>query len=305
MSTITTAEHWAAIEPVKRKHFGLGLKKGKRHFEKIFRVSQGTEPVRHAIEWAGTGQLVQKTENGNVTPLTIRQGTNKTWLYTVYAGSVTVSFELARDNKVRELGRVYETMGRSVACTPDYLAAQFLGRAFNSSYPATADGKELCATDHLIVGTAASTGSNELASPQALSETTLEDVYTQMLTMSASDGMIVDIKPEKLVVPAALANKAKKLTRTGKQLGSANNDPKVVGDDLELVVFPHLDAHSTTRFFVMTDWDLGGLFWEWDIKADTLTDQNINQLSKTSMTFFRARHGADDWRHIFGVAATG
>lgn len=301
---LSTAELWAAVEPVKRKHFGLGLKKGKQVFSKIARVSQGQEAVRHATEYGGTGQLVRKSEGGEVTPLTIRQGTNKTWLYSLYAGSVTMTYELARDSKVREIGRTAETLGRSVSQTPDYIFAQFLGRAFNSSYPATADAKELCATDHLIVGTNSSSGSNELSTPAALSETSLEDVYTQLMTMLGADGMISSIMPEKLVVPAALALTAEKLTAKGKTLGSANNDPKVVGNGLDLVVNPYLDAHSTTRWFVMTDWDLGGVFWEWDVKAESLEDQNINTLNRTSVTFFRARHGCDDWRHVFGVAAT-
>jgi phage major head subunit gpT-like protein len=300
----TTQQLWAAVEPVKRKHFGLGLKKGKQLFAKIAKVSTGAESVRHAVEYGGSGQLVRKTEGGSVTPLTIRQGTNKTWLYDLYAGEITLTYELARDSKVREIQRASETLGRSVACTPDYIFAQFLGRAFNSSYPATADGKEMCATDHLIIGTNSSDGSNELATPAALSETSMEDVYTALMTMLGADGMISSIMPEKLIVPAALAHTAKKLTKSGKTLGTANNDPKVVGDGLEVVVNPYLDTHSTSRWFVLTDWDLGGIFWEWDVKSESLEDQNIHTLNRTSMTFFRARHGCDDWRHVFGIAAS-
>lgn len=297
---ITQTQLWAAVEPIKRKHFGLGLKKGKRIFEKIARVSNGDEPVRHAVEYGGPGQLVRKTEGGAVSPLTIRQGSNKTWLYDLYAGEITLTYELARDNKVREIQRASETLGRSVACTPDYIFALFLSRAFNSSYPATADGKEMCSTSHLIIGTNSSTGANTPTTGAALSETALEDVYTALMTMPGADGMITTIMPEKLVVPAALSITGKKLTRKSQQLGSANNDPKIVGDDLELVVNPYLDAQTTTKWFVITDWDMGGIFWEWDVKAETLEDQNIHTLNRTSMTFFRARHGCDDWRHVYG-----
>lgn len=300
-----TSAMWTAVEPVKRKHYGLGVKKVKQVFPSIARVSQGTEAVRHSVEYGGTSQLVRKTEGATVTPLTVRQGTPKTWLYDIYAGECTQTFELARDNKVKELQRMFQTMGRSVAMTPDYIFAQFLGRAFNSSFPATADGKELCATDHLIIGTSSSTGSNELTTAAALSETSLEDVYTQLRTGVGADGMLANIMAEKLVVPAALEIAAKKLTKPGKTLGSANNDPKVVGSDLELVVNPFLDTHSTTRWFVMTDWDLGGVFWEWDIKSETFEDQDVSTFAKKSVVFFRARHGCDDWRHIFGVAFNG
>lgn len=303
---ITTAQLWAAVEPVKRKHFGLGLKKGKRIFEQIARVSQGQEPVRHAVEYGGPGQLIKKNEGANVAPLTIRQGSNKTWLYELYAGEITLTYELARDNKVREIQRGAEMIGRSVACTPDYLFALFLSRAFNASFPATGDGKPICSTTHLVVGTASSDGSNSMATPAALSETSLEDVYTALLTMPGADGMIANIMPEKLIVPGALAQTGKKLTTrgNGQTLGSANNDPRVVGTDLDLVVNPYLDANTTTKWFVLTDWDMGGLFWEWDVKAESLEDQNIYTLNRTSVTFFRARYGCDDWHHIYGVNAS-
>lgn len=301
MSTHTTSQLWAAVEPVNRKFFGLGLKKGKGVFSQIARVSQGKEAVRHAVELAGTAQLVQKNEGSSVTPLSVKQGTNKTWQYTIFAGSVTQSWELARDNKVRELGRMMETLGRSAALTPEYIFALFMGRAFNTSYPATADGKPLCSTTHLVVGTNTADASNTLSTAAALSETSLEDVYTALLTMPGADGMIASIMPEKLIVPAALSNTAKKLTQGTKTLGSANNDPKVVGNDLDLVVNPFLDAQSTTFWYVLTDWDMGGIFWEWDVKAESLTDQNIHMMDQTSMTFFRARTGCDDWHHVFGV----
>jgi len=305
MSTIQTAEMWAAVEPVNRKYFGLGAKSVKQVFPKIFKVSQGTEAVRHAVEFGGTAQLALKNENATVQPLSVKQGTNKSWTYSIYAGSVTQSWELARDNRYKDLGKMMQTLGRSANMTPDYLAAQTLGRAFNTSFAATADGKPICSTTHLIVGTNSNDGSNMLSTAAALSETSLEDVYTALRTMTGADGMIVNLMPQKLVVPAALAHTAKKLSQAGKTLGSANNDPKVVGNDLdEVVVNPFLDAHTTTFWFVLTDWQEGGLFWEWDVKADSLSDQNIHQMNQTSMTFFRARHGCDDWRHVFGVNPT-
>lgn len=298
---LNTSQLFGLVEPVVRKFYGLEKNKKEKIFTKIFDVSKGKEPVRHSMELAGPGQLALKTENGSVTSLSITQGTNKTWNYALYAGEVTLSWELARDNKVREIKTVAGSMGRAMALTPEYLAAQFLDRAFNSSYPATADAKELCATDHLILGTGASTGSNELSTPAALSETALQDIYTNLRTIKGPDGMIVNVGPDKLIVPAALAHVGKKLTMNGKTLGSANNDPKVVGDDLTLVVNPYLD--SATRYFVKTDYS-NGLFWEWDVESEFMEDNSPTTLQKIYVAFFRARWGADDWRGIYGSAAS-
>src|SRR6185436_6281617 len=270
---------------------------------RIARVSQGKESVRHAMEIGGSGQLVMKTEGQNAAGLTIRQGSNKTWLYDLYAGEMTMTFELARDNKVTEIQKAASAMGRSVALTPEYIFAQFMSRWFNTSYPATADGKPVIATNHTIVSTVTTDGTNALATAAALSEASLEDMYTLIMVTNAADGMLASMMPEKLVVPAAMSLYAKKLAMKGKTLGSANNDPKVVGDDLsEVVTNPYLDAAGiTTYWFVMTDWEQGGVFWEWDIKGDYQEDNNIHSLNKTYLAFLRARTGCDDWRHAFGT----
>ena len=189
------------------------------------------------------------------------------------------------------------------ALTPEYLAAQYLDRAFNSAYPATADGKELCATDHLTVGTNAYDLANEMSTPQALSETSLEDILTGLMTMKGPDGMIVQVNPETLIVPAALANTAKKLMSADKTLGSANNDPSIVNRKSagwNYQVFRFLG--SNTRYFVKTDWP-NGLFWEWDVEREFMEDNSPTTLTKVYVAFFRARWGADDPRSIYGVAA--
>jgi hypothetical protein len=301
MADLNTSTLWGGVEPVVRKFFGLEEKKRKKVFTQIFKESNGDEPVRHSMEMAGPGQLVRKTENGVISQLEIRQGPNKTWNYEVYAGRVTVSWELARDHKVREVKKAAGALGKSSALTPEYLAAQFLDRGFNSSYPATADGKELCATDHLIVGTNSSTGSNELATPAALSETGLEDIITQMMTVLGSEGMLAAVQPKKLIVPAALALTAEKLTRAEKTLGSANNDPNVVGGKVSVIVNPFLT--SNTRWFVTTDED-DSLFWEWDVRSQVMEDQVVTHMKREYVTFSRFRYGCDNWRGIFGSAAS-
>lgn len=297
---LDTQQLWGAIEPVVRNHYGLEKNKRKAEFSQIFDVSKGKEAIRHAMEFGGPGQLQLKNENGPITELTIRQGPNKTWLYSVFAAQMTLSYELARDVNYRAIKTVAGNMGRAVALTPEYIAAQFLDRAFNSAFPATADGVELCATNHLIVGTNQSTGSNELATPAALSEASAEEVETNLMTMAGADGMYDPLMLKQWVVPAALAHTAEKLSRTKTEVGSANNTVSVVAGT-KFQVFRFLS--SSTRWFAQTDVS-NGLFWEWDQEAQFMEDNSITTLQKVHVAFFRARHGCDDWRSIYGSAAT-
>ena len=299
MSTLDTNTHFAAIEPIVQKNFGLE-KKTERQFSKVFDVSKGKEAVRYSIERGGPATLGLKTENGAVQQYTIRAGSRKSWLYALYAGQMTMSVELARDNRVREIETCAREMGRATTETPEYLASQFLDRAFNSSYPATADSVELCSTAHLIVGTNASTGQNELSTPAALSEESLEDVLTALRAMKYSDGNIRPYDAKGLIVPSALYTIATKLSRSEKTLGSANNDPSVVKG---IKVLPMDRMEQTAYWFVKTD-AMNGLFWEWDAEATFQEDNSITTLQKVYVAWFRARWGCDDWRGIYGSAMT-
>lgn len=295
---INTSQLWAAVEPVVRKFYGLGAKSIKPVFDKIYDVSKGAEPVRHSVELGGSGQLVRKTEGSNISSLTIRQGNDKTWLYDVFAGRIELTFELARDNKVREIKQAATTLGRSVKLTPEYTAALGLDNAFDSaSSSVTADGAAWCSTAHSIIGTLAATGANTPTTSAALSETSLEDAYTALMTMLGPDGLICAVNPKKLIVPAALALTGKKLTMPGYTLGTANNDPKVVGDDLDLVVENYMT--STTKWFIKTDYPMG-LWWEWDIEGDFMEDQVMTNLNKAYIAVQRSRYGLDDWRGLYG-----
>jgi hypothetical protein len=297
---LDTTQMWGAVDPVVRKFYGLEKSKRKAEFSQIFDVSKGKEAVRHSMEFGGPGQLALKAENGPINEMTIRQGQDKTWLYAVYAGQITMSYELARDVNYRAIKTVSGNLGRATALTPEYLGAQFLDRGFNTSYPATADGKPIFSASHLIVGTNGSTGSNLLATPAAFAESSAEDLRTQAMTMPGPDGMIDPVTIEQWVVPAALANFAEKLSGSSKTLGSANNDPSVV-NKIKPMVFRFLG--SNTRWMAQTD-KANGLFWEWDQEAEFMEDNSITTLQKVYVAFFRARWGIDDWRSILGVAAT-
>jgi len=290
---------FGAVEPVVRKHYGLERKRKKPQFKSIFNVSSGGETVKHSMEFGGPSQLQLKTENGPVSSVSITQGPNKTWNWALYAGQITISYELAKDVKYGQIKTVAGSLGRATSLTPEYLAAQFLDRAFNSSYPATADGQELCATDHLIVGTNAANGSNMLSTAAALEEESLEDVMTNLRTMKGPDGMITPFTAEALIVPSALGHKANKLSMSDKQVGSANNDPSVV-KGIKVNIFDFLD--SSTRWWAKTDAP-NGLFWEFDEEAEFLEDNSITTLQRVYVAFFRARWGCEDWRAIYGSNA--
>lgn len=299
----STNDFWAAIEPVaNRKFHGIG-EKTPRQFDKIFRIGSDDEPQTSYVEYGASGNLAEKTENEAVAQHTTSQGPVKTYYTRTFAGAATISHEAAKDvkNRYPKLSQAMGLLGEAAHVTPELLTALMMDRAFNSSYPATADGVEMCGTHTLPDGV--TTFSNELATPAALDEASAEDVRIALRSTLGQSGNLRPLLVESWVVPSAYDVVAHKLSRTKKSVGNANNDDSLVAGT-KVIVFDYLG--SSTRWFAQTNAadKENGLFWDWIEKTQFVTDQVPIMMQKVFIAYFRARYGIKDWRHIYGVAAT-
>jgi hypothetical protein len=298
---------YSFIEPVTRKHFGLGAKKHAAQFSQFMDVSSTTEPIREFQENAGaSGTFALKTENSSMQRKVITPGPSRRVQAATYAAAIEFSREILDDIRdsqnsaaLRKVTTASGALGRSGSLTPEYLVAQFLDRSFTSGYPVTVDNVILCSASH--VSPLGTTYSNIMATPQALSESALEDVMTQLRTTAASDGLLTPVMPELLIVPSALANVAEKLSRSDRTLGTANNDPSIVQKAAKHVVFDYLT--NQTRWFMKTD-AINGFYWEWRQALTYERDNVALTMQAIFIAFFRAMWGAEDPRCVLGVNAT-
>lgn len=300
----SSQDFWAAIEPVaNRKFYGIG-EKTPRQFDKIAKIGSDDEPQTSFVEYGGvSASLALKTENDAVIQKTTSQGPVKTWYTQTFAGAATISMEAAKDvkNRYPKLSQAMGLLGEAAHVTPELLFALFMDRAFNSAYPATGDGVEICGTHTLPDGV--TTFANEMTNPAALDETSAEDVRIALRSMLGQSGNLRPLTVEKWIVPSAYEVIAHKLSRTKNSVGNANNDVSLVAGT-DVVVFDYLG--SSTRWFAGTSASdkENGFFWDWIEKTQFITDQVPIQLQKVFITYFRARYGIKDWRHVYGVAAT-
>lgn len=298
----TTNDFFAAIDPVaNRSYYGLGDNDAEKQYSTIFTVDSDDEPQRSFVEYSGPASLALKAENAAVLQKNIHQGPVKTHYTATYAGAVTISHEAAKDvkNRYAKIASTMGALGEAERITPELLCALYLDRAFNASFPATADAVELCGVHILPDGV--TTYQNELATPAALDETSAEDVRVALRSLLVSSGNIRPTKVAAWIVPSAYEPIAHKLSMSAKTLGSANNDPSLVSGT-KVKMFDYLG--SSTRWFAETDRKKNGLFWDWIEKPEFITDQVVLLLQKVYLSYFRARFGCGDWRHIYGVAAT-
>jgi len=295
---IGSVDVFAAIEPVaNRTFYGAKPKVEELQYPKIFKVSSTDSPTKSSVEFGGPGLFAYKAENAPMEQKRINQGPIKTWTAATYAAAMVVSREMVDDVRYGELKEMFRSVGRGGEVTPEYLCRDFLERSFDTAYPATADGKPVFSSTHLLPD--GSTASNVLATPSALDETSIEDIMTQMRTAVGPDGLRTPQIAKQIIVPSALWAWAKKLSETPNQVGSNNNDVSVI-KGFNVVVFDYLT--NQTRWFVQTKAE-NGLFWDWRQKLTLDKDQVVNTLQNIYVAWFRARWGVGDWRSIYGVNA--
>jgi hypothetical protein len=295
---MNSASIYKSIEPVTRHFWGLAKEEGTPIFSQIFETTSTDEPILDAQEYGGPGTFTYKPENDRITVDEIIQGVNKRWAAQTFASGIEISLEALEDTKYDAIKSSAKSLGRGARLTPEYLAAQFLDRAFNTSYPALGDNLTLCNTAHLIPK--GGTYANQLTTAYSLSEFAVEQVFQNLAVMPWTDGMIMPLQPEKLVVPPALGPLAWKLCETQLSVGNANNDRSFIAGKLTPVVFNFLG--SNTRYFFTTNAD-DGLFWRWRVKPQFMRD-NVDMLTQALfISRFRAYWGCIDGRGVYGVNA--
>ena len=223
------------------------------------------------------------------------------YIYKVYGLAFALTKVLVEDGDHIRIGATYSRhLAQSLVETKETLGANILNRAFNASYTG-GDGKELCATDHPIAS--GSTFSNELTTPAALSQTSLEQMLIQIRNAVDNNGKRIRLTPTQIVTGPSNVFQAEVLLKSALRTGAANNDVNPV-NTMNLLKKGQANLSritSTTAWWVQTDVSEGlklakrrGL--EKSMEGDFDTDSMRYKSSE------RYAFGWTDPRGIFGTA---
>lgn len=175
------------------------------------------------------------------------------YVYKVYGLAFALTKVLVEDGDHIRIGATYSRhLAQSLVETKETLGANILNRAFNSSYTG-GDGKELCATDHPIAS--GSTFSNELTTPAALSQTSLEQMLIQIRNAVDNNGKRIRLTPTQIVTGPSNVFQAEVLLKSALRTGAANNDVNPV-NTMNLLKKGQANLSritSTTAWWVQTD----------------------------------------------------
>ena len=174
------------------------------------------------------------------------------YLYKVYGLAFSLTKVLVEDGDHIRIGQTYaKHLAQSLIETKETLSANVLNRAFNASYPG-GDGVALISTSHPIVN---GTFSNQLTTPAALSQTSLEQMLIQIRNAVDNNGKRIRLTPTQIVTGPSNVFQAEVLLKSVLRTGTADNDINPV-KSMGLLAKGQANLSritSTTAWWVQTD----------------------------------------------------
>lgn len=298
MAIMRSTDFRSIVEPILSEEFDGVYNQRKDEWKSVFKIEDGNkrsyqeEPVLY-----GMGAAPELPDGAPVTYDTGGVLFIKRYTYAVYGLAFALTKVLVEDGDHIKIGQLFARhLASSLIETKETITANILNRAFNSSYKG-GDEKELCATDHPIIG---SSFSNELQTPAALSQTSLEQLLIQLRSAVDNNGKRIKLEATKLIVPPALMLQAEVLLKSALRTGTANNDINPLKGKLgDVVVISRLT--SSTAWWLQTDATEGLKFlnrraMEKSMEGDFETDSMRYKATE--------RYGAGwtDPRTLFGTA---
>lgn len=221
MAIIGTGSLAKSLWPGVNAFYGLTYDEHPLEYTEIFDIHDSEKNFEEDVNVHGLGLAVVKPEGENLTYDDMKQAFLKRYTHITYGLGFIITREAIEDNLYMELAeKRAKALAHSMRQTKENVAANVLNRAFNSSYTG-ADGKELCATDHLL--SKGGTYRNELSTPADLSESSLENAVIDIMDFTDDAGLKVNVMPKKLIVPTALCFTAERLLKSTLQNDTANN----------------------------------------------------------------------------------
>lgn len=291
----------AIVEPILNKAFDGVYDQRKDEYKQIFYDDPNPTPRSYHEEpvMFGFGAAPELPDG---MPVTYQSGGilfQKRYTYAVYGLAFALTRVLVEDGDHIRIGTTYSRhLAQSMNETLETLTVNHLNRAFNASYVG-GDGVSLSNSAH---PTMAGSFSNILATPAALSQTSLEQMLIQIRQAVDNNGKKIRLSPKKLVIAPGNVFQAEVLLKSVLRAGTNNNDINPVKSmgalDSDPAVMSRLT--SSTAWWVQTDAP-NGLKTLWRRKMDGGMEGDFETDSVRYKKTFRIGTGWTDPRCMYGT----
>ncbi len=195
---ISTSNHPKALWPGVIAWWGRDYNDYPKEWTEMFDEETSEKTYEEEVKITSFGLAPIKAQGASITYDSEEQGQVTRYTHVTYALGFAVTMEELMDDLYAKVSQTrVQALARSHRITEEIIAADVYNNAFDSSFPGS-DGVSLISTSHPNV--TGGTFSNALAVASDLNETALEDLVTQMSLATDDRGLIIALKPTKLIV---------------------------------------------------------------------------------------------------------
>lgn len=289
------------LEPGFRKIYDDAFKEVPQMAPKIFNVNSSTKQDEKDTGFTGFGLLSETGENGSVVYEDPLQMYDVTYVHKQYTKGFKVSEIDMEDDQYNVIKKKPAALARAARRTAETHAANVINRAFNTSYQG-GDAVPLCSTLHPR-SDGGSSQSNASATGITFTDTNLETGLLAARQQLDDKGMIIDIMPNKLIVPIDLEKDAMIITKSTLRPGSADNDVNVYQGKLQVLGWQYITQNNT--MWLLQDSSQHALNWFWRVRPQFGNDKQFDTGAGLFKTRTRFSVGFSDWRGVWGSLGDG
>jgi phage major head subunit gpT-like protein len=274
--------------------FGTTYGEYQEEWRDLVEVQKSAKNYEEDTLVTGFGQMPIKPEGSGISYDSETQGFTKRYTHTVWGLGYIVTQEELEDNLYEVVSKKrIKRLAFSARQTKENVVANVYNRATTSGYNG-GDGVVLLSTSH---PSTAGNWSNKLSTAADLSEAALEDMMIQIAQAKNDRGHVINLKPKKLLIPSNLMFDAKRILKSDRQSGTANNDLNALKGEIDYSVNHYFT--DADQWFIRTDAAQGMQLF--DRRALSFTQDNDfdteNAKAKCTMRF---SVGWSDPRGVFG-----
>ena len=261
MSVINSGSFAKALWPGVNAWYGRAYDAYPEEYTKLFEKQTSTKAFEEDVGISSFGLAVQKSEGTPISYDSERQGFITRYQHAVYALGFIITREIMEDDQYDVIGkRKAEGLAFSMRQTKEVLGANIYNRAFNSAYIG-GDGVSLINASHPNIK--GGTWSNQIATASDISEAALEQACIDIAGFTNDAGLLIAVRPEKLVIPRQLIFEAKRVLGTDGRVGTDNNDLNAIKTlgSIPTVVTNHF-LTDTDAWFIGTNVQNGMKYME-------------------------------------------
>lgn len=291
-------ENWPnLLEPGLRKVFADVFNRQESMLPILFSMQESSKAVEHDLEMGDIADF--EPFDGAIPYDDTGEGYKTDYTHLEYARGIKIERKLVLNDQYSVINRRPAALGLAAYRRREADGASVFNNAFNAAVTG-GDSLALCSSAH----TSKVGGANQSnISTDSFSPTAVETARQAMTAFKSNRDNIITVKPDMLIVPLQLEEKAFELINSKGKVDTAQNNANFHQGKYKLAVWPNYLISSTKWF--MVDSELMKMFLLWFDREPVqfFKDRDFDTLQAKYAGYAYYSFGWSDWRFIMGANA--